>query len=228
MNRFKKALQEKPFQLLVSLPSNDLDLAKAAIEEGADGIKVHINVYHRASGNSFGPLTEYQGLFQSIRALFDGPIGIVPADSLEDVSRDEIDELHNVGIDYYSVYAHHMPTFMLETGHLARTFAIDNQYDLALIDVIRSFGMDALEASIIPGDQYGTRLSFADLLKYRYLVEKAGIPVVVPSQRRILPEDVSALRDTGVKAFMIGAVSSGKTPEEVRRTVANFRNVIDR
>ena len=47
------------FSLIVSLPKNDYNLAKAAWESGADAIKVHINVKHNASKQVFEDLTHY-------------------------------------------------------------------------------------------------------------------------------------------------------------------------
>ena len=47
--RFVQLMDQRKFTLVVSLPSNDLELAKAALEGGADAVKVHCNVWHRAS-----------------------------------------------------------------------------------------------------------------------------------------------------------------------------------
>ena len=40
--------------LVVSLPRNDVELATAAANAGANALKVHMNVAHRASGTHFG------------------------------------------------------------------------------------------------------------------------------------------------------------------------------
>jgi len=228
MNRLRKSLGESKLQLFVSLPANDVGLAKAAVEEGADGLKVHMNVSHRASGNSFGPLADYRDTFADIRALFGGPFGIVPGGSLEDIHPEEIDALPDLGIDFFSIYAFHMPTFLQRSNKLARTFAVDAGFDMRLLEAAGPFGMDALEASVVPGTEYGSPLSFADLLKYRWLVDHAGLPVIVPSQRRIVPDDIPSLKDCGIRALLIGAVVTGRTPDEIRSAVSAFRNAIDR
>ena len=53
MNYLSILNQKRP-ALIASLPGNRLDLAKAAVECGADVVKVHMNVQHRASGLHFG------------------------------------------------------------------------------------------------------------------------------------------------------------------------------
>ncbi|MGG4454792.1 hypothetical protein [Brevibacillus porteri] len=227
MNRFRQALEEKPFLLMVSLPQNDETLARAAMEEGADGLKMHINVYHRASGNRFGPLAEYKDFLQTIRSQFAGPIGIVPGGSMEELNPEEIKQFDSLGIDFLSIYGHHLPASLLKIEGVASTFAIDEQFDLNRLDAVKHFPMTALEASIIPGSEYGTRLTFADLLTYRYIVEKAGIPIIVPTQRKIMAEDIEALRETGVRVLLAGAMAIGRTEDEIRRSIHALRNAID-
>lgn len=227
MNRFRQALEEKPFLLMVSLPQNDETLAKAAMEEGADGLKMHINVYHRASGNRFGPLAEYTDFLQTIRSQFAGPIGIVPGGSMEELNPEEIKQFDSLGIDFLSIYGHHLPASLMKIEGVASTFAIDDQFDLSRLEAVKHFPMTALEASVIPGSEYGTRLTFADLLAYRYIVEKAGIPIIVPTQRKIMADDIEALRETGVRVLLAGAMAIGRTEDEMRRSIHALRNAID-
>lgn len=227
-DQLQAMLDQKPMSLIVSLPGNDLALARAAWEEGADALKVHYNVGHRASGNHFGSLGEYTEVFRAIRAAFGGPFGVVPSGSIEGTRREDVERLAGMGFDFYSIYAHHLPSFMLSDLGLESTFAINAEYDVSLVASAAHFGFTALEASIIPGNEYGTPLSFADVLHYRQLVLQAGVPVLVPSQRKLVPEDVPVLHHSGIKAIMLGAIVTGKTEDELRRAVSSFRNAIDR
>ncbi|KOR76568.1 hypothetical protein AM231_21610 [Paenibacillus solani] len=229
MNRLDKALNEAPgLQLFVSLPANDIKLAEAALASGADGLKVHINVGHRASGNRFGSLDSYADIFKDIRSRFSGPLGIVPGGSVEEVNAEEITRLPELGVDFYSIYAFHHPAFLLQAPGLARTFAIDSEFDRGVVEGGRTFGISALEASIVPGNEYGTRLTLADLLHYRWLAAHGGLPVIVPTQRKIGPEDIPALADSGVKVLLVGAVVTGNEAEGILKEVAALRNAIDR
>ena len=56
MNPYLKMLENPKMTLIMSLPKNDPALCRAAFEAGADAVKVHINVEHRASGSRFGRL----------------------------------------------------------------------------------------------------------------------------------------------------------------------------
>ncbi|WP_336783821.1 hypothetical protein [Paenibacillus illinoisensis] len=228
MGKLEEALNGQHMLLVVSLPANDAVLARAAIEEGADALKVHYNVGHRASGNHFGPLDEYIENFREIRSQFNGPLGVVPSGTLDGTQQEDVARLSGLGFDFYSIYAHHLPSFMLGELGLDKTFAINEHDDPSLVKEAKHYGFTALEASIVPGEEYGTSLSFSDVLRYRRLVMQAELPVLVPSQRRLVQEDVQVLHDTGVKAIMIGAVVTGKTEEQLRKAVTGFRNAMDK
>nr|WP_154896503.1 hypothetical protein [Paenibacillus xylanexedens] len=228
MGKLEEALNGQHILLVVSLPANDAVLARAAIEEGADALKVHYNVGHRASGNHFGPLDKYIENFREIRSQFNGPLGVVPSGTLDGTQQEDVARLSGLGFDFYSIYAHHLPSFMLGELGLDKTFAINEHYDPSLVKEAKHYGFTALEASIVPGEEYGTSLSFSDVLRYRRLVMQAELPVLVPSQRRLVQEDVQVLHDTGVKAIMLGAVVTGKTEEQLRKAVNGFRNAMDK
>ena len=57
--------------------------------------------------------------------------------------------------------------------------------------------------------------------------QAVSVPVVVPTQRAILPEEVGALIQAGVKGLMIGAVVTGKEEASIAKAVAAFRKAID-
>lgn len=221
----KKMLYEKDFSLIVSLPSNDMEAARAAIAGGADALKVHLNVEHRASGNTFGSLKDNLAFFEQMVKEFNGPIGIVPGGSLENIHETELKELAKLGFDYYSVYMKHMPPFMLDL-ELEKTVAGDSSYSLDTLKAMHHSAMDAFEASIIPGEEYGSALNFEDLLNYRSIADALDIPVIVPSQRKITALDMPHLKSTGVKALMIGAVVTGHDVKSIEEATKDLKRTI--
>ena len=63
------------FTLMVSLPRNDLELAQAAVDAGAQCIKVHLNCHHYASDTTFGSLDQERPVLKKILAAVDIPGG---------------------------------------------------------------------------------------------------------------------------------------------------------
>lgn len=227
MRSLRLLLAEKPLSLIVSLPANEIELAKAAVENGADAVKVHLNVAHRASGNSFGSLDEQRAFFEQLVDVCPGPVGVVPGGGVDQVKQEELSELDEMGINYFSIYSHHMPTHMLEVP-MEKTAAMDSSYTLDAVRALNQTALDAFEASVIPGEAYGTALTFHDLLKYRLIVDALKIPVIVPSQRKITAQDIPHLGETGIRAVMIGAVVTGHSTETLAAATAEFRQAIDR
>lgn len=225
-NSLMDMLNTKKMSLVVSLPSNDIELAREAVKNGADAIKVHINVTHRASGNEFGTVEDNKEFLNQLVNEFDCPIGIVPADSHEKVNKEEIEYLESIGFSYFSIYMHHCPVFLLDSK-LEKTVASNNEYDLDEIKHLDLIGVQAFEASIVPGEEYGTPVNVSDLLKYTSIVKNVNVPVIVPTQRKVVPEDVKALYKTGIKAIMAGAVSIGKEKETIGSTIKAFRKAFD-
>ena len=106
--------------------------------------------------------------------------------------------------------------------------ACDGSYSPDEVAAMEAMGAGVVEASIMPGAEYGQPLCMRDLLRYRALVSATRLPVVVPTQRLIRPEEVCALGQTGVRGLMIGAVVTGRGEESIRKAVSAFRNAIDR
>ncbi|MEK7377186.1 MAG: hypothetical protein AABZ57_08535, partial [Candidatus Margulisiibacteriota bacterium] len=74
---------------------------------------------------------------------------------------------------------------------------------------------------------YGQNLTVGDLQYYISLAISSALPVIVPTQRRIEPDEIPILADTGVKSIMIGAIVTGKTPGSIEEATRKFREAID-
>ena len=223
MNLFPKSLN-----LWVSLPHNEPELAQAALEAGADVLKVHIVADHFASGTRFGTLEEEgERIAQIIAAAKDKPVGIVPGDALEVMPRD-LSVLRDLGLSFVSVYAHHLPVRWLKPRPLLPIAAAPSfQFPRELIPALSRTGVSMIEASVMPRDRYGQPVTAQDLAVYQDLRQQTGLPIIVPTQLKWEPEDIPALAATGVNALMIGAVVTGHTSESLYRATRNFREAID-
>ena len=217
--------QSKP-ALIMSLPKNDPALCRAAFEEGADAVKVHINVEHRASGSRFDRLDEERAALEEMLRHASGPMGLMIGASLEAAALDA-DEAARMSFDFFSVYAHHMP--VLDPAHSPTWMvACDGSYSCEEVAAMERVGASVLEASIMPGSEYGQPLSMRDLMRYSVLRAHTALPIVVPTQRAVRPEEVRALYHAGMNGLMIGAVVTGQTKDSIRQAVRAFRQAIDR
>lgn len=228
MHELLKALKENKFSLVASLPENTLEMARAAWESGADALKVHINVFHRASGNTFGTLDEVKQVFANIIRESPVPVGVVAGEHVGLVE-DIIDEIVAMGFDFISLYGQFLPSSLVMRHDITKFFAVDFSYCYEEIrHISQSCYGDILELSIIAPEHYGQRLSGRDLANYNYISSHATVPTVVPTQKLIFPADVKALYEAGLSAVMVGAVCYGRDIRKMRETIRSFRNEIDK
>lgn len=226
MTNLLKILHEKEMALIASLPKNDYSLAEAAWEGGADAIKVHINVAHRASGTNFGSYEEERQTLQKIVTDSPVPVGIVLGTDSTDILRD-LPLVSNSGFDFLSLYIHHCPSSLLTMNHkLCKMLACDYTYDIEEIKELKDLKVDILEASIVHPELYGTALNVRDILTYKRLVIESNLPVIVPSQKKITPMDIPILKEIGVKGIMLGAIVTGKDSESMKNTMEMFKTEI--
>lgn len=225
MNDYLQLLGRDRITLIMSLPLNDPALCRAAFDAGADAVKVHINVEHRASGTRFGRLAEERPALEEMLSSRSGPMGLVLGGTPEGAGLDAA-AAGELPFSFHSVYAHCMPVWAMRPG-AALMAACDGTYSPEEIRAMPACGADVVEASIVPGAEYGQGLTMRDLLRYRSIAQSLAVPVVVPTQRAVRPDEVGALYRAGVKGLMIGAIVTGKTRDSIARAVASFRRAID-
>lgn len=223
--RFRAVLAQRP-GLIVSLPRNDLTLARAAWEHGADALKVHLNVTHAAAGTGFGAWNDER---PALTPIFEGspvPVGVMIGAG-QVAAPAEVEELIGLGMDFVDLYAHHAPDWL--PGIAAdRMLAVDPTYNDAAVRAVAARGATLLEAAIVSHEQYGQPFAAAELPRYRALGELTGLPIVVPTQRALTPGDARRLvREAGVAALMIGIIVAGDTAVSIGAATARFRAALD-
>jgi hypothetical protein len=226
----KSAVTEKirdKFALMVSIPHNLPEMAAAAQEAGADAVKTHLNVHHFASGTHFGTWNEEKDNIGKILKNTRIPIGLLPgADSF--ASRDEILEAREMGIDFLDSFVHHMPVYLWEIENLGMMLAVNQSYNKSQVAALESVGVDIFEATLLTHEEYGTPLNMRDISLYHNLAHTSKKPVIVPTQKKIRPEEVGILKKIGVSGIVIGAVVTDKTSEGVYNVTRAFREAIDK
>jgi hypothetical protein len=228
MNQLLTQLQENDWTLLVSLPRNDETLARASLNGGAQGLKIHINVEHFASGTKFGSFDEEKENLERIIAVakeYSASVGIVPGGT-PFATREEFKKLAELGIDYFDAYPGEAPAWTFEQKDLdimlaAWHGATDNE-----IISLEELGMAMCEASIMHHDDYGKDLSTLDLARYRDLAVTLEIPFIVPSQKKLLPSDQKLLQSAGAKGVLIGAIVTGREAGSIEAAARAFREAM--
>ena len=225
MNQLRDRLTSHEWTLLVSLPKNDPELALAALEAGARGLKIHVNVDHFASGTHFGSFEAERESLAAICALAREAgvnVGGVPGASGRFASPADFAGLAAIGVDYFDAYPADTPAWVFAQRDLDIMLAAYHGYVPAQFARFESLGMKLCEASILAHEDYGKPLSALDLALYAELTATLTVPVIVPSQKKIMPGDVPALRRTGVKGLLIGAIVTGRDAKSLAEATRSF------
>ena len=216
---------EKPFTLMVSIPRNEPEMAIAAQDNGADGIKVHINVDHFASGTGFGTWEEEKKNISRILEAVDIPVGLLPGGD-KTATKEEVIEARDMGIDFLDAFAHHMPLYIWEIENLGHMLAVNKSYNETQIKALDENGLDIMEATLLTHEEYGNPLNMRDISLYYQLSKRTKSPVVIPTQKKIRPCEIPMLKKAGARGIVIGAIVTGRTVEGVAKVTAEFSKAI--
>lgn len=212
----EEAMRAAEFPVLVSLGRHDIDLARAAIDAGAFGIKFHLNAYHRATGNNFGSFAEERPFIEQLAKL--GKPMLVMSGQETQPTLEELDALADYGVEGWNIYLKHVQPHLYKS-RLKPILALDSESSQADIAVIQTVSGAMIEASIARFDEYGQPLTDADVARFAGIVERSACPVIAPSQKKFTAADMPRLRSAGIGAVLVGAIVTGVSPSTVRRSL---------
>jgi hypothetical protein len=209
--------------LIVSLPRNDAAVARAAAAAGADLLKVHVNVRHRASGTRFGSLDEEADALDAVLAV-GLPTGLVPGED-EMVTPEQTPRLRRFA--FLDAYITKLPLFLYDVG-VPVIPAIPHDYPADALGALAALPGEWLEAALVPPEGYGRHPAAGDLVALARLGAAARRRMIVPTQRRLRPEDLPRYFAVAqVWAIMIGAIVTGRTARGIGRATEAFRRALD-
>ena len=228
MNQLLTRLRDNPWTTLVSLPRNDVTLAQAARRGGAQGLKIHLNVDHHASGTHFGSWQEEKTEIARILDVAKSggtqpiPVGIVPGGGGIFATPDEFGDMAACGLDFFDAYPADAPAWTLGQTDLDVMLAAYAGGSSSEIAALEELGMTMCEASIVAQSDYGQALNARDVACYRELAHVLSAPIIVPSQKAITPADLPALRASGVRGILIGAIVVGREADSIEGATRAF------
>lgn len=219
------ALESERMALVVSLASNSPELAQAALEGGADALRLPLNAMDPYTGSGIGSYqSERTALLRTVNAVSDIEKGI-HAGSKRTLSTYELDLLADMGLSFFSIDAVNMPVnmfyyekmrLMLGLRGLASEEALMANH--LLVDYV-----EECPEGVKGVDQY---LSVAELLRFTLLTRKLKVPLAVSTTVPFAPNDVKLLARAGVKILILTPRITGRLPETVASVTHEFRYAI--
>ena len=211
--------------LIVSLARNDVELAKAALNGGADAVLLHLNQERPEAGVKFGILdVESETLRAVAGASGDKPWGVDLGEG--PATADEAKGLVELGADFISARAASASASLLIAEGLARVISVGRDLSPYLVRIIGEMPIEVVEVSLLDTNR-SQPLTILDVMRYRQIVDLTRQSVVVRTQGIIKPDDVRALREAGVLGLILDIATVGSDPAAVEGTTRAFRQAID-
>lgn len=207
------------FPLLVSLPKNDIALVDAALQGGADGVKVHLNCFHRASGNSFGNFSQEKTFLEQLAAKKTRKFVMIGQETLP--TEAEMSWLSEHGFEGYNLYLYHAQSHIFKS-QMTPILALAHGFTSADIQKVLEVPNAMIEASIVDPNDYGKPLSQEDVEQYKKIYSHAKRAVIVPTQKNVTPEEIHQLKDAHVYALLMGVIVLGADAASIEKNVKRF------
>lgn len=240
--KLKKKLEEEKFLLEVTMPQRE-DFVQAVLDGGAQALKMRCNAAGKTT-HSFGI---FNGPFETRKAFLetvcqmagDVPVGLVPGSKNSFITREQVKEAEEIGIDYFKCNSLTLRPYLLESEKLTHVICttFDNMHPDILFELDSDPGVDAFEANFLPHEEFGGPFTYQDILMMRSYLRKVHKPVMATAEKFIKPEDIVYLYDEGVKCLMIGLEVFARyqeqeggelTPDTCKRVTALYRETIER
>lgn len=199
MSRLLDILNSKKFSLMVYLPENKPALARLAESLGADALMV-----------------KNDEMAELIVKAVKIPVGVdVGAEkiSVKELKALEDFDFINFSLEELSTFAKH------KKG--SRVVALDDKFTLDRLMQVENKA-DIVDAAIISVNHLGKELIVGDLQNFIAIALSSGLPVIIPTQRRIKPSEVAILWDTGAKGLMLTEVVLGNTEKSIEKNFKEY------
>ncbi len=128
---------------------------------------------------------------------------------------------------FLDAYITRLPLFLYDVG-VPVIPAIPHDYPPDALGALGALPGDWLEAALVPPDGYGLDPAADDLVALARLGMLARRHMIVPTQRKIRPEDLGRyFAIPEVWSIMIGVIVAGRTARGIGRATESFRRALD-
>jgi len=211
MSRLVSLLSKEPLTLIVKLPENTAEMAKAAEASGAGAICLN-----------------YSEDKDTLRDIIDAvkiPVGMSLDENI--LTSSEMKDFKKLGFDFIDIPSNDAPDHLLKMGGFGRILALDPDYGGLDLTRLSDRPIDGLDAAVIMPEDWGKDLTVGDLQQYITIAMSTTLPVIVPAQKSIRASEIPIIWDTGAKGIMIGENIIGDNVQSMKAVIKEYRSAIE-
>ena len=212
--------------LLAVLPQNNAEYASTAAGAGADAIVVGIDKTETALPGLFGSFDLMEDSIDSILSTSSVPVGISIGDS-RPLIEENWERIVSKPFGFVNMYAHHMPSFVLEDDRVEKLVSIGPGYMLEQVKSISEMdGVVALESAIVSPQGRGHVFSALDLATLGVLSRLSAKPLLVRTQKKMDIADIQSALRSGARGFSVDASALEPGLEAYRDALTTYRSQV--
>jgi len=208
--------------LVAVLPENSVEYAYAAASAGAHAVMVGIDKTETHLPGLFGSFDLVEDSVSAILGTSSVPVGISIGDS-RPLLRENWERIVSKGFSFVNMYAHHMPSFVLDDDRVEKLVSVGPGYMVEQVKSISEFKqVTALDAAIVPLQGRTHIFNALDLATLRVLAAISSKPVFVRTQKKMTYGDVASALSAGLRGVCLDPAAFDSGIEAYRDAVATF------
>jgi hypothetical protein len=212
--------------LLAVLPQNNTEYASTAAQAGADAIVVGIDKTESTLPGLFGSFDLMEDSINSILSTASVPVGISIGDS-RPLIEENWERIVAKPFGFVNMYAHHMPSFVLEDNRVEKLVSIGPGYMLEQVKGISEMeGVVALESAIVAPQGRNHVFSALDLATLGVLARLSAKPLVIRTQKKMGVADIQSAVRSGVRGVSVDASALEPGIEAYRDALTTYRSQV--
>lgn len=214
--------------LAAILPRNDLALAEAAVDSGADVIIFRIlGASTEFLAETGGRSDEEAVIKEAIAVIGDRAIPGLIVGSNGSLAASDVPTLPSLGVDFVASYPHLTPATFLELSDVGRVAILDQQGG----QISRGINDLSIQGALLrierPTDS-PPEMTVLDVATYRGAADGIHRPIIVLPSWTLHPNDLEVLRNAGIEAVALVGPTPDADAVKIAEVIAPYREIVKR
>ncbi|MEM3185273.1 MAG: hypothetical protein QXQ39_01150 [Conexivisphaerales archaeon] len=214
--------------LIVELPANDIELAKAVSDAGADSVIAQLHHEHPVTHSYTGGLELEKNILAEIRKEIAIPLGLHIGNQAR-LNKREWEELQSLDVDYLCTSLANTPPYMLADRKLAKILCVGTGIP---VEHYRAFATFPALAALLfeplsqlhPDPQ--VKFNVLDIVNMDTLVRVSPLPILFRVSQDVEHEDIQLMIERGCRGIVLDPGYSGSTVEHYKLTTEAYHKAI--
>jgi hypothetical protein len=212
----------KEYTVVANLPKNSVSLATQAEEAGVDAILLNVDGDDSSYPGHYGSYDLHDVYINDALSSVSIPCGL-GIGGAKPLTAEYWERIMSCPFSFVEMLAHQMPLFVLDDPRVKKVVSIVTGYILEQVkELSRLDGVDFLDVAIVPPQARGNPFTALDFATLRLISDLSDKPVLLKTQKRMVPSDISKVVKLGVKGLVIDPCALSGTDETYKDELAGL------